>query len=196
MSKIDINVINEIIIDEYNSYYEKYVSIIDESISCKKLSGNLFTMIVKKYIEKILKDHNLKYKISNNNSFIKGCSTEWDLIILKEEALDLEINVFESKDVVGVIELKAGGQQLVKDKITDLKDLYDKKFEKINKIRFIYISYFDMNNSYSCIKDYFNSKNENKNSVFTFYSGNSFFTRKYIPECNDFEKFICDIVKD
>ena len=195
MSKININKINEEIVSEYEDNYKEYVDIIGNYRSCTKLSGNLFALIIKKYIDKIFKKHNLKYKVSNNNAFIKGCPVEWDLIILKDTALDRENNVFESNDVICVIELKTGGQPLKKDKDICLKNLYDKKFKQIDKIRFIYISYFDMTNSYLHIKNYFNSKNQNNNSMFTFYSGNSYPTRKYIEECNDFEKFICDIVK-
>lgn len=187
--------INQNIINEYIQFYREYIDEV-KGKNYKKLSGNIFAMIIKNHIEKILKDNNLKYKVSNNNAFIKGCPIEWDLIILKEDALDKGLNIFESDDVVSVIELKSGGQPLGKDKITCLKDIYDDKFKQIDKIRFIYISYFDMTNSYNCLKEYFKEKNDNKNSVFTFYSGNSYSTREYISECSNFEEFICNIVKD
>ena len=67
-------------------------------------------MKLRKYIINIINYHGLNCKVSDINSFIKGCPTEWDLIILNENAKDVNnTNVFKVEEVVIVLEFKTSG---------------------------------------------------------------------------------------
>ena len=69
-----------------------------------KMAGNIFAIIIKNYIDKILEG--TYYKVSLNNSYIEGIRNEWDLLIVKKEASDNGVNIYSQEDVKCVIELK------------------------------------------------------------------------------------------
>lgn len=78
--------------------------------SGKKVSGSIAANLIKKYIELVLAAEKLPYEVSPINSYIYGCSTEWDALLLKKNARDeFGCGLYEAQDVVAVLEFKASG---------------------------------------------------------------------------------------
>jgi len=177
--------------------------------SFSKYKGNIFAFIIKEYIQKILK--NTELDVSDNNVFIKGHTTEWDLLIVRKNSIHKN-NIYEAKDVKAIIEFKTSGTPNVDYKnIDDEEDkyrsffegIYDNYFEKIKaisnevnkkEIPFLYISFTYWEDYYKSLKKYFYKKNNNKDTAFVFLN-DQIGMKRLINENTDFEKFILNIVK-
>lgn len=98
----------------YNKYKEK-CSIIERyygSHGAAKLKGVLVASTFKEEIERILIEYKLegKIKISENNSYILGHTTEFDFLLLKKEAKRVcDLPIYEVDDVLAIIESKTNG---------------------------------------------------------------------------------------
>lgn len=91
-------------------FYLKLKNNVDDSVPINKISGNISTLLIKRYLESIL-DLN-KYEISNPNVYIDSCNTECDLLILEKDKIDRELinfNIYNRECVVAVVEVKARG---------------------------------------------------------------------------------------
>lgn len=77
---------NKVFITKYYSAIKNCLGTSNTSYS--KMAGNIFAMIIKKLIEDIIKEWNLPYKVSINNSYIKNHKSEWDLLLIKDSASD------------------------------------------------------------------------------------------------------------
>ena len=112
INPINDRIVNEILKGKQEINYNKEIRKDDENLkgNFNKVIGNLTSMTLRKYIINIINYYGLNFKVSNVNSFIKGCPTEWDLIILNEKAKDVnDTNVFEAEEVITVLEFKTSG---------------------------------------------------------------------------------------
>lgn len=206
---INDRIIDEILKGKYEINFDKKIVKEEDELSgsFNKLVGNLTAMTLRKYILNIINYHGLNLKVSNSNAFIKGCPIEWDLIILKSNAEDINnTNVFAIEDVVAVLEFKTSG--LRTKQLQEIDKTFGKQFEFIkyfkntqNKnIIFGYITFAETIEFYNATKNYFNRMNniEHTPTAFAFLEYDSLdkFDKKcYIEECNDFEEFLYGILK-
>lgn len=195
---------------KYNEdFVKKYYDAIEKCLgrsntSYSKMAGNIFAMIVKELIESIIKEVNLPYKVSINNSYIKNHKSEWDLLIVEKNASDHGVNVYDEEDVKAIIELKTASyfqntsvkeyQSLKGKELDDKKkimfDNMDSYFKHISKdlidndkIRYLYITLFQ-NINYSeelckAINNMTNNMTNNKGniSVFIFNKDNVYYDK-------------------
>lgn len=191
---------------KYNEdFVKKYYDAIEKCLgrsntSYSKMAGNIFAMIVKELIESIIKEVNLPYKVSINNSYIKNHKSEWDLLIVEKNASDHGVNVYDEDDIKAIIELKTASyfqntsvkeyQSLKGKKLDDKKkimfDNMDSYFKHISKdligndkIRYLYITLFqNINYSEELCKVINNMTNNKGNiSVFIFNKDNVYYDK-------------------
>lgn len=140
-------------------YFKKSKEFDIEELSYNsKMAGNIFAMLIRKYIKEILKDTN--YDVSINNSYIEGIRNEWDLLIIRKDAFDNDVNIYNENDVKCVIELKTAtyfkgfeekidknNDEINKDRYKkDIRSRFSKYDEKLTKCRYLYISLFQNSN--------------------------------------------------
>lgn len=151
----------------YDDYLASYTKFIGESPlnNYNKISGNIFSQTLRKYISKILAG---KYKVSVVNAYIKGSEREWDLLILKNDVSKEEetYNVYNSENVVAAVEFKTSGIFTSNISLA-LKYLNDRE-DELKEIKFIYISLCEkpetlkaMKKKHNCfwlIEDYYRNR--------------------------------------
>ena len=211
MANIKFNPINDRIIDEIikgkeSINFEKRLIKDDENLkgSFNKLVGNLTTMTLRKYISNIINYHGLNYKVSNSNAFVKGCPVEWDLIILKSNAEDINnTNVFDINDCECLLEFKTSGlmpnqyENIDKTFKTQFNHLYALRKTAKKNIPFGYITFAESIEYYEGTLKYFDDMNGLNNTAFAFLDYQELALKdkkKYIDECNDFEKYLFDLL--
>lgn len=211
MANIKFNPINDRIIDEIikgkeSINFEKRLIKDDENLkgSFNKLVGNLTTMTLRKYISNIINYHGLNYKVSNSNAFVKGCPIEWDLIILKSNAEDINnTNVFDINDCECLLEFKTSGlmpnqyENIDKTFKTQFNHLYALRKTAKKNIPFGYITFAESIEYYEGTLKYFDDMNGLNNTAFAFLDYQELALKdkkKYIDECNDFEKYLFDLL--
>lgn len=98
-----------------------------------KLKGAIVTSLVSGLMENYLGEGS-GYKMSPDNVFIKGYATEFDLLILKRDALPVEkgFPVYHPEDVKAIIECKATG---IFFSSQDGKNPLEKELETFRQIR-------------------------------------------------------------
>lgn len=168
-----------------------------------KMLGNAVANILRKYIENFINYYNLDYSVSLGNSYISTIPTEWDLIICKKGLLP-DSNIVEPENVVAVVEFKSSGNVDTKykehTKQEYLSNEYDKRFGYLNnienKIIFAYISFSMDLEWYRATKEYFDSMNGFKDTVFTFLNDYELDKGKIIgvEGCENFEKYLFNIL--
>ena len=126
----------------------------EKHVSYSKIDGCIFAHIIKNKLDLLLKGTD--YHTSINNSYIKGCFTEWDLLICKGKS---KYNIYNPEDVICAIELKAGGLAGYngEDRIKEYFHNVDAALKKAtkqssNKIKFLYISLNDSEKKADIIK--------------------------------------------
>ena len=210
MANIKFNPINDRIIDEIlrgkeEINFEKQIVKDDEELtgSFNKLVGNLTAMTLRKYILNIINYHGLNLKVSNSNAFIKGCPIEWDLIILKSNAEDINnTNVFDINDCVCLLEFKTSG--LMPNQYKNIDNTFKTQFNHLYALRktakknipFGYITFAESIDYYEGTLKYFDDMNGLNNTAFAFLDYQELALKdkkKYIDECNDFEKYLFDL---
>ena len=96
----------------YNNYFQKFHSL-EEYYMGKwpaKLTGVIVASTFKEEIENIISKHQLKIKVSENNSYIIGQKTEFDFLLLKEDAEGINgLPIYRVEDVIAIIESKTNG---------------------------------------------------------------------------------------
>ena len=206
INPINDRIVNEILKGKQEINYNKEIRKDDENLkgNFNKVIGNLTSMTLRKYIINIINYYGLNFKVSNVNSFIKGCPTEWDLIILNEKAKDVNnTNVFEAEEVITVLEFKTSGLLLVQykniEKTFELQFNYLNHFNKehIKKITFAYITFAETEEYFARTKKYFDLKNNKLNTAFAFLEYDLLVKKDekhYINECLDFKKFLFGIL--
>ncbi|MCQ4022489.1 MULTISPECIES: hypothetical protein [unclassified Ruminococcus] len=80
-----------------------------DSKDAKKLRGAIAVELLKQELTKYFLNNNEPFKTSSVNSYIAGSKYEYDLLIVKEDAAPYLGLVYQPKDVIAVIESKAGG---------------------------------------------------------------------------------------
>lgn len=211
---IKYNIINDRIVNEILKGKDK-INLDKEIIkeedeepgSFNKLVGNLTAMTLRKYIINIINYYGLNLKVSSSNAFISGCPIEWDLIILKNDAEDINnTNVFNFKDIVAVLEFKTSG--LRRKQLENIDNTFFQHFkylERLNKkhnkhVLFGYITFTEAPDFFEKTKEFFDKKNNVSKipTAFAFLDYDSYQKydkKKYIDECNDFEEFLYGILK-
>lgn len=215
---------------KYNEdFVKKYYDAIEKCLgrsntSYSKMAGNIFAMIVKELIESIIKEVNLPYKVSINNSYIKNHKSEWDLLIVEKNASDHGVNVYDEEDVKAIIELKTASyfqntsvkeyQSLKGKELDDKKkimfDNMDSYFKHISKdlidndkIRYLYITLFQNINYSDELCKVINNMTNNKgdDSVFVFNKDKAYYDKGEKKFKNDkyleesFSEFIIGALK-
>lgn len=174
----------------------------DKAGSFNKLVGNLTAMTLRKYITNIINYYGWNFKVSNTNAFIKGCPIEWDLIILRNNADDInKTNVFALDDVVMLFEFKTSG--LRKNQYVNIDKTFEKQYKYIEGFRekgkdvvFAYTTFAESIEYYKGTKEYFDKMNNRNNTAFAFleyYSLYNYDKKSYIEECPNFEKFLYEL---
>lgn len=173
-----------------------------------KILGNIVASTFRKYISYILNYYGYDYKVSNVNAYIKGYPTEWDLIILKNNALETNTNVYNANDVMAVLEFKTSG---LSDK--DIAKLFDNQFSNLynlenkglvdHSIVFGYITFSETPTLYEDTKKYFDERNKKDKTTFVFTNFNKIQNKEEIlfDECafneldnNNFEEYILNLL--
>ena len=193
--------INELTFQLMNEYYKKVIkySYKDGKQITKnyKMAGNIFAMIIKRYIKKII-DKNKKED---------------------KDSIDDGVNIYNESDVKCIIELKTAShffsEPLNGKKDEERKNFFkyciNKDFNKIfenipNKIQYLYISLFQSpKRGAEYIKEVVKNYNNKDKTTFFFIENNSYNEKKIIESIEnktkeyikgDFEKFIIDALKD
>ncbi len=211
MIKIKFNPINDRIIDEIikekeSVNFDKKLIKDDENLSgsFNKLVGNLTAMTLRKYISNIINYHGLNYKVSNSNAFVKGCPIEWDLIILKSSAEDINnTNVFDARDCICLLEFKTSG--LMPNQFKDINKTFNTQFSHLYALRkiakrnipFGYVTFAESIEYYDKNLKYFDNMNGLNNTAFAFLDYQELALndeKKYIDVCNDFERYLFDLL--
>lgn len=167
--------------------------------SFKKSHGNLVAMVLRKYISNIINYYGLNYKVSICNSYVEGSPIEWDLIILKDTANEInKINIYNVKDCVCILEIKASGivgevefRNALENQVNHIK--YLRKNGNSN-LQFAYISFQETKKSIEKTKQYFNELDEVSDNVFTFVKYPYDAKLEFIEGCEDFEKYLFNIL--
>lgn len=173
-----------------NEYFEKSKLFDNGSLpkNCK-MAGNIFAVIIRNNIEKILEG--TSYKVSLNNSFIEGIRNEWDLIIVKRDSTDNDVNIYNQKDVKCVIELKTAtfiksgdwkvvpgneeyNEEHYKNDIIERFKVFETALEPVsNHCRYLYVSLFQNPNhkAAECLTNVINNMklNKDKEGYSTFF---------------------------
>lgn len=154
------NTIENSIINEFRKcaymYIDKYNN--GSSRGWTKLQGDTTTRIVKEYIAEYIKSNNLKYEVSDINSYIIGFPTEFDLLIVNKGSTKLPYsNIYDVSDIKTIIEIKTAGvigsQVNIKSYLTKIKSSIE-KINKGNHINFVYLTLVEKA-----------SNNKNNNSI-------------------------------
>lgn len=163
----------------------KFLNKIEGGLQNKKISGYITTEIFRKYIKEILeKKHPDKLEVSPPNSYVDGCSLEFDLIILKKSAEKIDdLNIYNYKDVVAALEIKKSGIYSNGSLDTQVKAF--KKFVEDNgkKTKYAYITFIE---SY---EKYFDK------AMVSFDAAFCFLPRRSNRDFEDFEDFIDKIIQ-
>lgn len=103
----------DLIINEYNimsQLLEGDITKRNKKRSSGKPNGSLAANIFIKYIQSVLDNKNKPYRVSEQNAYIIGCSVEFDALIVDKDAYNIMgYNIYDPKNVVALIEFKAGG---------------------------------------------------------------------------------------
>lgn len=182
----------------------------DENVrgSFNKIIGNIVASTFRKYISYILNYYGYDYRVSNVNAFIKDYPTEWDLIILKNDAIETNTNVYNANDVVAVIEFKTSGladKDIAKqfdNQFSNIKNIFNKN-ESDHQIVFGYITFAETPTLYEDTKKYFDSNNNQINTTFVFTNFNKIQNKEDITfdECvyneednSNFEEYLLKLL--
>lgn len=106
----------------------------------KKAKGAAAAELLKREIEKLLKDE--PYKVSAQNSYIKGSSFEYDLLIVKKSAKPYLGLIYEPEDVIAVLECKSNGLAgNIQNAAGGIAKAFNAAYACDPKIHFGYITY-------------------------------------------------------
>lgn len=106
----------------------------------KKLKGALMVELLKKEIENFLVESNEPFKVSAMNTYIAGSCSEYDLLIVKENAKPYMNLVYRPDDVVAVIESKAAGLCTVDSETDNIAKAANAAIALNSEISFGYIT--------------------------------------------------------
>lgn len=209
MNKTPINPINNRIVTEILNgkeeiNYTKQMTKDNEDLkgSYNKIIGNLNAMTLRKYIINIINYHGLGYGVSEVNAFVSGCPVEWDLIIVKENAISKN-NVYKAEDVAALVEFKMSG--LTGPQFKNIKQIFHTQFNYLTDIRsranrmipFCYITFAETPSYFTKTKEYFDEMNGINDTAFAFINYSTLQNsdkKDFFDECNDFESFLYGII--
>lgn len=151
---------------EFQMMYEFFRCSYPQKASTRKLYGNYSANIISKYIQKVIDDNEKNYRVSEVNSYIQGCATEFDALIVEKNAQNLN-GIYNSKDVVAVLEYKAYG-------IVDVKQLdhFIEAYKANSNLKIGYITLSESESPKAKVKfrtkteEKFNSEKIGKESLF------------------------------
>lgn len=111
-----------------------------DSNDAKKLRGAIAVELLRQEINKYLVNNHMPFKTSAVNSYIAGSKFEYDLLIVKEDAVPYLGLVYQPKEVVAIIESKAGGLFDVDKNTNSIAKTVNRALEINSAIRFGYIT--------------------------------------------------------
>lgn len=111
-----------------------------DSNDAKKLRGAIAVELLRQEINKYLVNNHMPFKTSAVNSYIAGSKFEYDLLIVKEDAVPYLGLVYQPKEVVAIIESKAGGLFDVDKNTNSIAKAVNRTLEINSAIRFGYIT--------------------------------------------------------
>ncbi len=155
---------------EFQMMYEFFCCSYPKKSSTRKLYGNYSANIISKYIQKVINDNKKDFQVSESNSYIQGCATEFDALIIKKDAKSLN-GIYDAKDVVAVLEYKAYGIVDV-EQLDHFIESYEETKEKNNNLKIGYITLSESESPKAKVKfrtnteQKFNSENIGKESLF------------------------------
>ncbi|MCX6233451.1 MAG: hypothetical protein NT175_01825 [Bacteroidetes bacterium] len=129
---------------KYNYFYITKPNLDSNLRSWSKLHGVITSKILKTYIKREL-DKDGKFDVSEENSFIAGYPTEFDLLIILKGSQPLKYsNIYKPEDVNTIIEIKTAGVIGKTDDINayfkSLKLEFERIWKKHKLIKFVYIT--------------------------------------------------------
>lgn len=185
--------INKYIEGLFYYYYRYLIRLIEDNNldhSFKKLSAVSSYVISRDLFE------TKHYNVAPNNSFIRNCGIEFDLLLLKD-GVDNSEYVYDFDDVLCIVELKANGYINKISKFEDFENYIifngrkqvedDNILEKVRKIPFIYLSYYEQIDNYRNIIKAITNKHNRKGMILSVKDDNEYF---YIPNDYDIDKII------
>lgn len=166
-----------------------------------KLLGNMVAMVLRKHIENIINYNGLEYAVSGCNAYIDGCPIEWDLLLVKKNAIVNDYNVYKVEDVVTAIEFKTSGtidvryNQRTKDEF--LQETFGKQFSYLTSkgITFAYITFSSDKDWFDSTKEYFDRMNNKQAMAFAFVNDKELAKGNIVRLCSDFDKYINELLK-
>lgn len=210
ISDINKRIVGEIVpkINEISAIKESWQKI-NEKFG-NKLLGNVISRTLRRYMINISNYYNWNCKISECDSFIEGCPIEWDLLVLKKNAISDGSNIYQLSDVLYAVEFKTSGTVDPDYKNHTREEFFDDKFgkhfrylrriehETNHKIPFVYITFSTVKDWFDDTKIYFDKQNKMNNTAFAFLDDRQLDRGiiSYIDECYNFEKFLFDLLKE
>lgn len=172
----------------------------------KKLRGAVTVELLRRELDRYLSEHKKPICTSRANVYIAGSKFEYDLLLVKKDAVACMDLVYRPNDVVAVIECKAGGLFRVDEDTGHIANAFKPAYKLNPHIRFGYITMSENvpKNEYNSsgrptVKHWkltnqlLNEKFENMNAIYavTLHQG----SRLY-DEGNDqeFEKFVSELI--
>lgn len=109
----------------------------------KKYIGDVCCRIFREYL---LAEIPKRYKISSPNAYIVGFPTEFDLLIIDENAITEKFtNAFKPENVKWGLEIKTrglyGGRKILENKIIKIKQIFENVRKSQPSINFAYLTY-------------------------------------------------------
>lgn len=131
--------------------YNKYLKCIEETdkqmskyhsnaLNAKKLQGAIAVELLKQEIDTYLETSNKPLKASAVNSYIAGSKYEYDLLIVKNNAVPYMNLLYSPDDVIAILECKAGGLFKVERDTNNITTAINCALELNPKARFGYIT--------------------------------------------------------
>ncbi|WP_028822146.1 hypothetical protein [Propionimicrobium lymphophilum] len=108
-----------------------------------KQSGALFADIIRDEFNQFIGSVGLAVVLSQPNSFVVGCGTEFDLIVMRKDAEVIEGRFFHPNEVVSLIECKAGGTYAKGASTASISKAANSAIRLNQQIRFGYVSLWE-----------------------------------------------------
>lgn len=122
---------------ELQQIMEKYKGHLGEA---KKLKGAVAANLLKHEIEAYLMKNNKPIKVSSVNSYVAGSKYEYDLLLVKKDAIPFMELVYDPDKVIAIIESKVNGLFDVDAETNGIANAVNRAREINPNIRFGYIT--------------------------------------------------------
>lgn len=131
----------------YNEYQyclkklgSEYLALGADITCAKKLRGALFIEVLRKELNHYFSINSLPIKATQANSYIIGSKYEYDLLIVKDTAEAVYGIAYSPKDIVAIIESKAGGLFNIDHETDSISQAFNQAYSLNKEINFGYIT--------------------------------------------------------